>query len=123
MKIFDKIKYLPEFDRDMKKLIQRYPSLQADLRIFIDKQLYLYHKLNIDNKGIFQLSGLKIAYPKFYKAKKFACRYLKGKGVLSGIRIIYAYYPDKDIIEFIEIYYKGDQQNENQNRILSHYGI
>lgn len=121
MKIFQSINYLPEFKRDMKKLIKRYPSLHEDLKIFIEKQLYLYHKLNIDNKGIVQLSGLNINNPEIYKAKKFACRSLRGKGALSGIRIIYAYYPDNDIIEFIEIYYKGDQQNENKNRILSHY--
>ena len=114
MKIFQKINYLPEFNRDMKKLIKRYPSLQQDLRIFIEKQLYLYHKLYIDNRGIVQLSGLNINNPKIYKAKKFACRSLRGKGALSGIRIIYAYYHDKDAIELIEIYYKGDQQNENR---------
>jgi mRNA-degrading endonuclease RelE of RelBE toxin-antitoxin system len=121
MKIFQTINYLPEFNRDMKKLIKRYPSLQEDLKVFIEKQLYLYHKLHIDNKGIVQLSGLHINNFEIFKARKFACRSLKGKGALSGIRIIYAYYPDNDIIEFIEIYYKGDQKNENKNRILSHY--
>jgi len=35
----------------------------------------------------------------------FSCKSLKGKGVRSGIRIIYAYYEEEDIIEFIEIYY------------------
>ena len=39
----------------------------------------------------------------------------------SGIRIIYAYYEKEDKIEFIEIYYKGDKENENRERILKHY--
>jgi len=30
---------------------------------------------------------------------KFACRSLKGKGVQSGIRVIYAYFEEKDKIE------------------------
>ena len=46
---------------------------------------------------------------------------VKGKSALSRIRIIYAYYKDKDIIEFIEIYYKGQKKNENRKRILKYY--
>ena len=56
------------------------------------------------------------------KARKFACKALKGKGAASGIRLIYAYYEREDIIEFIEIYYKGSQENEDRERILRHYG-
>ena len=39
------------------------------------------------------------------------------KGAHSGIRIIYAYFPVDDRIEFVEIYYKGDQENEDRERI------
>jgi hypothetical protein len=31
---------------------------------------------------------------------------MKGKGSLSGIRIVYALFPDLPKIEFVEIYYK-----------------
>jgi hypothetical protein len=37
---------------------------------------------------------------------------------MSGIRIIYAYYENEDVIEFIEIYFKGDKENEDKNRII-----
>ena len=57
---------------------------------------------------------------KIYKAKKFACRSLKGKGVQSGIRVIYAYFEKEDKIELIEIYYKGDKENEDRERILKY---
>ena len=75
----------------------------------------------IDNKGVFQVPGLKIEIPKIYKAKKFACRSLKGKGVQSGIRVIYAHFEEKDKIELIEIYHKGDKENEDRDRILKCY--
>lgn len=120
-KIFNEIRRLPEFEHDIKKLSKRYYSLEEDLDTFIDKQLKLYHKLRIDNGGIFQISNLGIECPKIYKAKKFACKSLKGKGVMSGIRVIYAYFEDKNDIEFIEIYYKGDKENEDRSRILRLY--
>jgi len=121
MKIFHEISRLPEFDKDLTKLLKKFKTLKDDLEVFIKTQLNLYHKLRIDNKGVFQVSGLKIESPQIYKAKKFACRSLKGKGAHSGIRVIYAYYEEQDKIELIEIYYKGDKENEDRERILKHY--
>lgn len=118
MKIFHEIFPFPEFERDIKKLIKRFKTLEDDLKLFIITELNLYHKLKIDNKGIFQVQGLKIESPKIYIAKKFACRSLKDKGVQSGIRIIYAYFEEEDRIELIEIYYKGDKEIEDRERIL-----
>jgi len=121
MKIFREVSRLPEFEKDIKKLLKRFKTLEDDLEIFIKNELNLYHKLKIDNKGVSQVPGLKIEIPKIYKAKKFACRSLKGKGVQSGIRVIYAYFEKKDKIEFIKIYYKGDKENEDKERILLYY--
>jgi len=120
-KIFHEVSRLPEFEKDIKKLLKRFKTLENDLKIFIKNELNLYHKLNIDNKGVFQVPGLKIEIPKIYKAKKFACRSLKGKGVQSGIRVIYTHFEEKDKIELIEIYYKGVKENENRERILKYY--
>lgn len=120
-KIFNEVKQPAEFQKDLKKLSKKFRTLKEDLKVFIEKQLNLYHKLKIDNKGVFPISDLGIDYPKIYKAKKFACKSLKGKGVASGIRIIYAYFEEEDVIELIEIYYKGDKENEDKNRILRHY--
>jgi len=118
VKIFDQISHLPEFNKDFKKLLKRYKTLEEDLRVFIEKQLNLYHKLRIDNKGIFPITGTGIENPRIYKAKNFACRSIKGKGVKSGIRIIYAYHEKEDIIEFIEIYHhKNDKESEDRERI------
>jgi len=121
MKIFREVSRLPEFEKDIKKLLKRFKTLEDDLEIFIKNELNLCHKLKIDNKEVSQVPGLKIEIPKIYKAKKFACRSLKGKGVQSGIRVIYAYFEKKDKIEFIKIYYKGDKENEDKERILLYY--
>ena len=120
-KIFNEVRRLPEFGKDFKKLAKRFKTLDDDIETFIDKQLKLTHKLGVDNKGVVHISELGIETPKIYKAKKFACKALKGRGVMSGIRIIYAYYENKDVIEFIEIYFKGDKANEDKERIIKHY--
>jgi hypothetical protein len=89
--------------------------------MFIKVALNAFHKQNIDSKAIFHISDLGIHSPKIYKARKFACKALKGKGAQSGIRVIYAYHEEEDWIEFIEIYYKGDKENEDRRRILKYY--
>ncbi len=120
-KIFNGIRKLLEFEKDFKKLAKKFRTLDEDLSAFIANQLKLTHKKNIDNKGVVRISYLGIEHPKIYKAKKFACRALKGKGAASGIRVIYAYFEEEDIIEFIEIYYKGDRESEDRGRILRYY--
>ena len=121
MKIFSEIDYLPEFGKDLKKLSKRFRTLEEDFKTFVDTQLNLFHKQGINNKGVLPISDLGIPNPKIYKAKKFACRSLKGRGVDSGIRVIYAYWEERDKLEFIEIYFKGDKENEDRGRILGHY--
>jgi mRNA-degrading endonuclease YafQ of YafQ-DinJ toxin-antitoxin module len=120
-KVFKHISHVPEFERDLKKLVKRFPSLEEDLQTFIKVALNAFHKQKIDSKAIFHISDLDIASPKIYKAKKFACRALKGKGVQSGIRIIYAYDEEEDKLEFVEIYYKGDKESEERDRIERYY--
>ncbi len=121
MATFNEIHRLPEFDKDVKKLLKKFRTLEDDLDVFVKAELVLYHKLKKDNKGIFPIPGLGVERPKIYKAKKFACRSLKGKGVHSGIRVIYGYFEKEDRIDFIEIYYKGDKENEDKDRIMRHY--
>lgn len=120
-KLFNEIRILNEFKREFKKLLKKFRTLDEDLNTFINVQLKLVHKLEKDNSGIVRISDLGIDNPKIYKAKKFACKALKGEGVASGIRIIYAYYEEEDIIEFIEIYYKGQKANEDRDRIIRYY--
>jgi len=122
-KIFKEIKYHPEFKNDLKKLKKRFKTIEEDLNIFIENQLQLFHKFGIENRGVVRISNLGVHSTKIYKARKFACRSLKGKGVVSGIRVIYAYFEDEDRIEFIEIYYKNDKENEDRKRIFKYYKL
>jgi mRNA-degrading endonuclease YafQ of YafQ-DinJ toxin-antitoxin module len=119
--IFREIVRLPEFEKDLKKLLKRFPSLESDLENLIKAEIGLLHKLKIDNKGVFQLSGLPFQIPKVFKVKKFACRSLKGKGAQSGLRLIYSFFEEEDKIELIQLYYKGDKENEDKERIIGHY--
>ena len=106
----------PEFERDLRRLLKRFPTLEEDLDTFIKTGWRLYHEFNQDNGGILRLSGLGFEEPKVYKVKKFACRSLKGKGAASGIRVVYAYFQDNHVL-LLEIYYKGDKENEDRERI------
>jgi len=118
---FAEVKRLTKFNRDMKRLSKRFRTLEEDLERFINFQLRLTHKLGIDNGGVVLIANLGIEEPQIYKARRFACKALAGTGGMSGIRIVYAYYHDSDIIELIEIYYKGDKKNEDRKRILKYY--
>ncbi|HWR72475.1 MAG TPA: hypothetical protein VN604_04860 [Nitrospirota bacterium] len=118
--LFAKISHVPEFEKDLRKL-RRFSSLDEDLKTFIKVAMNAFHKLKIDSRVIFHISDLGIKSPKIYKGKKFACKALKGKGAQSGIRVIYAYHEEDDWIEFTEIYYKGDKESEDRERISMIY--
>lgn len=55
------------------------------------------------------------------KVKKIACKSLKGRGVNSGFRLVYAYFSDEQKIVFIELFYKSVKENEDRERILKHF--
>jgi hypothetical protein len=98
---------LPEFKKDFKHLGKKYCSLPKDLDMF--KKVLESVPLGTDKHFaiLFQNELLKIAKARFF------CEYLKGK----AMRIIYAYCETKQEIVFIELYQKGEQQREDQQRI------
>ena len=118
---FREIARLPEFERDLKGLVKRFRTLDEDLATLLKTQLILFHKLGVDNNGVFEIPGMPFREPRVYKAKKFACRALKGRGANSGLRLIYAYFEGADKIELVEIYFKDDKANEDRDRILMNY--
>lgn len=116
------IQRTPTFEKDLKGLLKRFRTLEKDLETFIQVQIDLFHRQKIDNGGIVQIPGLPVSgHVKIFKARKFACRALKGSGSKSGIRIIYAYFEAEDRFEFVEIYFKGDKPSEDKERILRLY--
>lgn len=109
--------YLSDFKKDFEKLLKKYLSLEEDLNIL--KQLLDKHPEGFP-PIIFPIGDLGIK-TKIFKVRKFRCKSLKGSGSNSGIRIIYALFEEEQKIEFIEIYFKGNQSNHNKGRILKYY--
>ncbi|MBC8387554.1 MAG: hypothetical protein H8E13_05830 [Actinobacteria bacterium] len=114
-----KIQYIETswFKKDFKKLIKRFKTLKGDLDVLKRNQIELLHLFEIDNDGTFKLKGYRNPNYSIYKIKKIACKSLKGKGSKSGLRLIYAFNQNSIQISLLEIYYKGDKENEDYDRI------
>ncbi|MCX6325077.1 MAG: hypothetical protein NT144_00270 [Bacteroidia bacterium] len=108
---------LREFKKDLKSLLKKYRTLNDDLDI-VKKVLEIMpderppFSFRIDNLG------LKTC---IIKVKKIACKALKGRGVNSGLRLIYAHFQEEQRITFIELYHKNDKENEDRQRIIDNF--
>src|ERR1700737_2404795 len=93
---------LPEYKKDLKDLIKKYRTLAEDMEV-VKKVLSVSpderppFSFKIDNLGIETC---------VIKVKKIACKALKGRGVNSGIRLIYALFKEEVKIVFVELYHK-----------------
>lgn len=100
-----------EFKKDFKQLSKKYKLLPDDLLKF--KKVVDKFPLGTGKHFAMLRSQEKIT---ILKARLF-CRYLKG----DSLRIIYAYHKDKRLIEFIKVYFKGDKESEDKERIERYY--
>jgi len=98
---------LPEFQKELKRLARKYKSLPDDLQEFRNVVSAVPPGNSKHFKIITKTETLYIV-----KARLF-CRYLKG----LSMRVIYAYFAQNLRIEFIELYDKGDKENEDHGRI------
>ena len=114
-----KIKYnaIDLFQKDLKRLLKKYRTLEDDLETAKRDAIELYHLKRIDNQSIFPIQSFCTKKIQICKIKKFACKALKGRGSKSGIRIIYAFHYQSCKVDFIEIYFKGEKENEDRERI------
>jgi len=110
-------KYTEDFKKDLKRLSKKFTTLEEDIRITKTYAIELFHLQKIDRQAIFPIPNFCTEEVKIYKLKKFACKALKGRGVKSGIRVIYAYSVPTKTVDFIEIYFKGESENEDRERI------
>lgn len=106
-----------EFKQDLKRLSRKYRTLDCDLKVV--KQVMVVYpderppfSFRINNLGIESC---------IIKVKKIACRAIKGRGVNSGLRLIYALYKKEQKIIFIELYHKNDKETEDRSRILKNF--
>lgn len=97
----------PKFSKELKQLAKKYRSLPDDFAEF--KKVLAVRPLGAGKhfNVITRTETVDIV-----KARLF-CKYLKG----SSLRIIYAFFPSGNKIEFIELYFKSDKANEDGERI------
>jgi len=98
---------LPKFSKEFKRFSKKYRSLRDDLSEF--KRIISVIPLgNSKHFNVITKTEQRI----IIKARLF-CRYLKD----SSLRIIYAFYCESYKVDFIEIYFKGEKENEDKDRI------
>jgi hypothetical protein len=101
---------LPEFQRDFKRLAKKYQSLFEDLNK-LERSLILNPTGTGNNFVIIHCdSNFKII------KTRMACRTLQDR----SMRVIYAYYNGIATFVHIEIYYKGDKESEDRERIAEY---
>jgi len=108
---------LHEFDKDLKHLLRKYRTLNDDL---VEVKIILKMKPDERPPFSFRIDNLGLETC-IIKVKKIACKALKGSGVNSGLRLIYAYFEKDQKITFIEIYHKNDKENEDRQRIINNF--
>ena len=108
---------LPEYRRDLKDLLKKYRTLAEDIEV-VKKVL----TVSPDERPpfSFRIDGLGITTC-VIKVKKIASRALKGRGVNSGFRLVYALFKEETKIVFIEVYHKNAKENEDKQRIINHF--
>jgi mRNA-degrading endonuclease YafQ of YafQ-DinJ toxin-antitoxin module len=108
---------LAEFQKDLKGLLKKYRTLNDDIDV-VKKVLEVFpderppFSFRIDNLGLETC---------IIKVKKIACKALKGRGVNSGLRLIYAHFEKEQRITFVELYHKNDKENEDRERINKNF--
>ena len=112
-----KFEELAEYQKDLKFLLKKYRSLNEDMMVV---KIDLADEPGESPPFSFRIDGLGIETC-IIKIKKIACKSLKGRGVNSGLRLVYAYFVDIPKIIFIEIYHKNDKEQEDRNRIFKHF--
>lgn len=80
------------FDKDLKRLLKKFRTLEDDIEVAKRNAIELFHLLKVDNNSVEPIPNFCSDELKICKIKKFACKALKGRGVQSGIRVIYAYH-------------------------------
>ena len=99
---------LDKFEKEFKRLFKKYNTLNDDFEKF--KKVLAMYPTGVGKNFIIIYSSPRA---KIIKAH-MACRALRNNHLL---RLIYAYLEQEQKIEFIEVYYKGDKENEDRNRI------
>lgn len=99
---------LPEFLHDLKRLKKKYLSLDDDIH-FLKTILEKFPEGRGEKHWNCVHRNEKVSIHK----TRLACRYLRA----DKMRVIYAQHSEQAKIVFIELYHKGEKENENRERI------
>lgn len=98
---------LPEFEKELKKLSKKYPTLPFDIEDI--KPILSQSPTGIGKN----FTIVKIAEDTTVVKVRIHCEALRSR----VMRLIYAYHKNKIEFMYIEIYFKGDKENEDRDRI------
>lgn len=112
-----KIEKLVEFEKDLKQLRKKYKTLDDDIAIVecvisVEPSARPPFSYQIDNLGLETC---------VIKVRKIASRSFKGRGAMSGFRLIYAHFEKEDRVVFIELYHKNSKEVEDRDRIVRNF--
>lgn len=98
---------LPEFTKELSGLSKKYRSLSEDLKKL--ERLIALNPVGVGTNFVTIHHSPKARIVK----TRLACKSLKKR----SMRVIYAYHEDIVTFVYIEIYFKGDKENENKERV------
>ena len=101
---------LPKFQKEYKRLLKKFPSLRSDLVDLEDIIISLPTGSGKNFTILHSSENLKIV------KTRMMCKTLRDR----SIRLIYAHHANLITFVYIEIYYKGDKESEDRERIAEY---
>jgi hypothetical protein len=112
-----KVEELTEFKKDLQRLARRYRSLPEDVNV-VKKVV----AVSPGNRPPFTYP---VSVPEIgecsFLSIRIACKSIKGKGLNSNLRIVYAWFKQENRIVLTEIYLADDKKREDKKRILHNF--
>lgn len=101
---------LPEFEKELKRLSKKYPTLASDIEDI--KPILISNPTGIGKNFtiVSVVQDVKIVKVRIH------CESLRAR----SIRLIYAYHTDRIEFMYLELYFKGDKENEDRERIAQY---
>ena len=100
---------LPEFKKELQKLSKKYPTLSEDINDVTSVIVASPNGTGIGKNFTIINSTIDVKIVKVH----VHCESLRSR----SIRFIYAYHKNKIELVYIEVYFKGDNGNEDRERI------
>jgi mRNA-degrading endonuclease RelE of RelBE toxin-antitoxin system len=102
------ISYTDEFNKDFKRLSKKYKTLEKDLEILV-RAVCTEPK----GDGTKHWNIITIDQERYFLKVRMMCRSVRG----ADFRVVYMYDGEKLALLFIEMYFKGDKENNDKSRI------